>query len=172
MRGGRKEREKGKLPASRGTTTSSWVKTVDSRFVAAAQDKNNSSSSRRRSKITTKATSGGPTRFAEGLGRGKARDRERQQDTVIGEKDRYDHAKKTQTAGNTIDSARERSNEWASKRQQRTNRHRLLAVWLALSLSLSVFRLFVWVWGAYTHTSPISRRLLTCFCGGQSEKRG
>lgn len=161
--GERKESQK-----SRATTTTSWVKTADSRFVAAAQ---NNSSRRRRSKITTKATSGGPTRLAERFG-GKGetdREKERQQDTVIGEKDRYDHAKNTQTAGNTIDSARERSNEWACKRQRRTNRHRLSGC-RSPSLSLS----FVWLYGceAHTHTSPTSRRLLTCFCGGQSEKRG
>lgn len=143
MRGGRKEREKGKLPASRGTTTSSWVKTVDSRFVAAAQDKNNSSSSsRRRSKITTKATSGGPTRFAEGLGRGKARDRERQQDTVIGEKDRYDHAKKNTDSWQHY-WQRQRALQRMSKQKTTTNKQTQAAGCLVGALPLSLCLSFV-----------------------------
>lgn len=170
MSGGRKERErKAKLQASKETTTTSWVKTVDSRFVAAVQNKNNSSS-RRRSKITTKATSGGPTRLAEGFGKGKARDRERQQDTVIGEKDRYDHAKKHRQLATLLTAPESApTNEQAKDNDEQTDTGCLVG---ALPLSHSIFRLVVWVWGAYTHTSPISRRLLTCFCGGQSEKRG
>lgn len=143
-------------------TITSWVKTVA--FRCSPKQKKNiirPSSSSRRSKITTKATSGGPTERAErlgGVGEGcqptqltTESGNETQSSGLRIEKDRYDHAKKKADSWQHYRQRRqpppESSNEWARKRKRRTNRHGVAGC-LVLSRSLSFVRLY----GCEVHT--------------------
>lgn len=142
-------------------------------------------SSKRRSKITTKATSGGPTQLADRFGEcrvGKAVSRHNWQ---LRAAMRHSHRgcalkktgmttqKKSRQLATLQTAAAATSRELQRMSKQKTTANKQTrSSWLAGWRSLALYLWFDCMGVRCTHSSPTSRRLLTCFCGGQREKRG